>query len=306
MIVRKNLDPRIVVRVAWKRVAMLTLTAVVVVLGYHYYGNKDLAIDSLPASILGVALAILIGFRINSAYERWWEARRLWGAVVNDSRSVARQALTFITLRHAKDADDQGVADERKQFIYRQIAFVHAMKNHLRKLDPFEEIRPFLSEGEFAFARQQQHVPVAILNLHAKHLEILLEKGLIEDFRHMQIDIRLSALTDSLGGCERIKNTVFPRQYSFYTTMFVTLYSFLLPFILVGVSGWYTVPFTIVIGFIFFALDSIARGVENPFENTFNDTPMSSICRTIEINLKQMVGETELPAPVQPVNCFLY
>jgi ion channel-forming bestrophin family protein len=307
MIVRKNLDPKVVVRIAWKRLVLLTLVATIVSIAYHYYGNQNIAIDSLPASILGVALAILIGFRVNSAYERWWEARKLWGAIVNDSRSISRQALTFINEKHAPEAVDEAeVAEESRQFIYRQIAFVYATKNHLRKLNAAEEIKPFLSEGEFALMKDQANIPVTILNLHARHLEILLDKGFIEDFRHMQIDVRLSALTDSLGGCERIKNTVFPRQYSFYTTQFVTLYSFLLPFIFINGSGWFTIPFTIIVGFIFFALDSIARGVENPFENTYNDTPMSAICRTIEINLKQMLGETDLPKPIEPVNGFLY
>jgi ion channel-forming bestrophin family protein len=306
MIVRKNLDPKIIVRIGWRRVLWLTIVSTAVSIAYHYFGNKGIAIDSLPASILGVALAFLIGFRVNSAYERWWEGRRLWGAMVNDSRSIARQALTFFTFKHASSRDEQELYEERKQFIYRQIAFVYATKNHLRKLDVLTEIKPFLSDGEFAFLKEQQNIPVAILNLHGKHLEILLEKGFIEDFRHMQIDTRLSTLTDSLGGCERIKNTIFPRQYSFYTTWFVALYTFLLPFILVSGSGWFTIPFTVLIGFIFFALDSIARGIENPFENTFNDTPMSSICRTIENNLRQMLGEKDLPKPIEPVNGFLY
>lgn len=306
MIVKKNLHFRVVVRIAWKRVLLLAIVSTLVSVTYHYYGNKNIAIDNLPASILGVALAFLIGFRVNSAYERWWEGRRLWGAIVNDSRSIARQALTFFSMKHALDSNELEHNDERKQFIYRQIAFTYATKNHLRKLDVLTEIQPFLSDGEFLFVKDQQNIPIGILNLHARHLEILLSKGFIEDFRHMQIDVRLSALTDSLGGCERIKNTIFPRQYSFYTSWFIAIYTFLLPFILVSGSGWVTVPFTIIIGFIFFALDAIAKGIENPFQNTFNDTPMSSICRTIEINLRQMLGEGHLPKPVEPVNGFLF
>ena len=306
MIVRKHLDARIILRIGWKRVFMLVLISTVVSVVYYYYGNKDIAIDSLPASILGVALAFLIGFRVNSAYERWWEGRKLWGAIVNDSRSVCRQAITFMSITHSPSGNENELTAEKKKFLYRQIAFVYAVKNHLRKLDVINDVKPFLGEDELNALQGQQNIPAAILQLHARHLEELLDDGYIEDFRHMQIDVRLSALTDSLGGCERIKNTVFPRQYSYYTTYFVAIYSYLLPFILVSNSGWFTIPFTVLIGFIFFALDSIARGIENPFENTFNDTPMSAICRTIEINIRQMLGEKDLPKPVEPVNGFLY
>lgn len=307
MIVRKHLDPVIVLRVAWKRVLILLIVSVSVTFTYHYFDNEDLAIDSLPASVLGVALAILIGFRINSAYERWWEARRLWGAVVNDSRTVARQALSFFGYSRLQNNESEETEQEKKKFLYRQIAFVYALKNHLRKQSQHQEFQSYLSDPEFyKLTQYTQHIPNAILLLHADHLRQLIQQGVIEDLRHMQIDSTLSSLSDSMGGCERIKNTVFPRQYSYYTTIFIAIYSYLLPFVFVSKSGWATVPFTVIIGFIFFALDTIASGIENPFENSYNDTPMSSICRTIEINLKQMLHESEIPKTVEPIHGFLY
>jgi ion channel-forming bestrophin family protein len=306
MIVRKHLDYRIVIRVGWKRVVILLAISSFVVIASSQFGRTDLAIDSLPASILGVALSILLGFRVNSAYERWWEGRRLWGGIVNDSRSIARQSLSFFASRVGFDHSDETIPEEKRRFVYRQIAFVYALKNHLRKQDNIEEIKPFLDAGEFTYLKEQKNIPNAVLFLHAKHLEYAMANGFIEDFRHMQIDTRMNELCNSMGGCERIKNTIFPRQYSYYASIFIAIYTYFLPFILVGQSGWITIPFTVLIGFIFFALDSIARGIENPFENTFNDTPMSSICRTIEINLRQMLGEKDLPEPVQPVNGFLF
>jgi len=306
MIVRKNLDPRIVFRVAWKRMSLLLLISSGVTLVYHYFGEQQLAIDNLPASILGVALAILIGFRINNAYERWWEARRLWGNIVNESRNISRQVLSFFSPGASDGLEKLVVQREKRKFIYRQIAFAVALKNHLRKLPARQELEPFLDEEEFKNLEGQQHLPNAILLLHAKHLERLRELNIVDDFRQMQIDTKISALCDALGGCERIKNTVFPRQYSVYATSFIALYSYLLPFVFVSKSGWATIPFTMIIGFIFFALDSIARGIENPFENNYNDTPMTALCRTIEINLKEMIREEKLPEPVQPVNGFLY
>jgi putative membrane protein len=274
------------------------VVAIVVNVAYYYFGNKDIAIDSLPASILGVAIAFLIGFRVNSAYDRWWEARKLWGALVNDSRTVARQIQTFVK----KPGSEAHV----KKFIYRQIAFVYALKNALRKKEIMDEIKPFLDAEEWQTLQDQKNIPNAILLNHGKHLEQLRGEKLLDEFPHMQLDIKLSNLCDSMGGCERIKNTIFPRQYSFYSTFFVKLYTFALPFTLVGESGWVSIPSTVIIGFIFYALDNIATGIENPFENTNNDTPMSSICRTIEINLRQTLGEKELPPPVEPVNGFLF
>jgi putative membrane protein len=204
------------------------------------------------------------------------------------------------------DITEESIVEEKRKFVYRQIAFVYALKNHLRKQDNLDELKPFLDSTEFNYLTEQKNVPNAMLFLHARHLQQAVAKGLMEDLHHLQIDGRINELCNAMGGCERIKNTVFPRQYSYYASMFIAIYSCFLPFILVGQSGWITIPFTVLIGFIFFALDSIAKGIENPFENSFNDTPMTSICRTIEINLRQMLDEKEIPAPVQPVNGFLY
>lgn len=165
---------------------------------------------------------------------------------------------------------------------------------------------PWFDEVQLNQLSRSRHIPNAILLLQAQRLEQAFQLKATEDFRHMQIDTRLNALTDAMGACERIKNTVFPRQYSYYSTKFTLLYSILLPFILVQEAGVLVIPFTILIGFIFFALDGIAAGIENPFENSFNDTPLTSISRNIELNLREMLGEENLPNPLQPVNGFLF
>jgi ion channel-forming bestrophin family protein len=306
MIVRKTLDLKKIIAIAWRRVLILTAISSSACISYLHFGNTQIAIDSLPASIVGVAISILIGFRVNSAYERWWEARRIWGTVVNDSRSIARQALTFFSLHRSELKEPGELVAEKRKFVYRQIAFAYALKNHLRKQAVVSELTGFLKQDELEYVSRHKNVPNALIYLHAVQLEERLSSGFIEDFRHMQMDTKLSALTDSLGACERIKNTVFPRQYSVYTTLFIVVYTYLLPFILVSICGWFTIPLSVIIGFIFFALDTIAKGIENPFENTFNDTPMSSLCRTIEINLKEMLGEKTVPEPVEPIHGFLY
>ena len=306
MIIRKVLDFRIVWRVGRKRMLVLAAISTSVYLLYEHFGNKAIVVSTIPASILGVALAFLIGFRVNSAYERWWEARKIWGALINDSRTFARQVITFINPKPDHDPEEDRSSGVRKTLIYGQLGYVYALKNHLRRKDIFEETAPFFDEADMGELKNAKHVPNAIILLQARRIQAALNEGHTEDFRHMQLDNTLNRLCDSMGAAERIKNTVFPRQYSYYSTTFTRIYSYLLPFILVRECGWTVIPFTLIIGFIFFALDSIASGIENPFENSVNDIPMNSICRTIEINLKEMLGEPDLPSPVEPVNGFLY
>lgn len=305
MIVRKHLDPKVVIQRTWRRVTMLLLVSAAVALLNWWQGKHIVSFSVVPASILGVAISFLVGFRVNSAYERWWEARKLWGAIVNDSRSFARQATTFLSLRHNPNGSEAEAQALARELVYRQIAFAYATKNSLRKLEVLPELAPFLPPEEIQSLSNEKNIPVALLHRQAQRLRHIHESGYIEDFRHMQMDAKLSTLNDSLGGCERIKNTVFPRQYSDYSTLFVIIYTFLLPFTLVKEMGFLVIPATVVIGFIFYALDAIASGIDNPFNNTLNDTPLNSICRTIEINLRQMLGEEDLPPPVEPVNGFL-
>lgn len=307
MIVRKVLDWRIIVRIAWKRMLSLAIVSTTVAIVYRVYG-ADVSISTLPASILGIAIAFLIGFRVNSAYERWWEARKIWGAIVNDSRTFARQVLTMVNTSFRPEASSQEVTGLQKQLIYGQIGFVWALNWNLRK-NPVQmntDASVFFSNEEWLALSTSANVPNAILTLLGQKLEETRQKGLTEDFRHMQMDNTLSRLTESMGMAERIKNTVFPRQYSYYSTLFTKVYSYMLPFVLVPDTGFWVILFTCLIGFVFFALDSIANGIDNPFNNSLNDTPMTAISRTIEINLREMLGEQSLPEPVQDVNGFLY
>ena len=306
MIVRKHLSLKKVIYGLWKPLMTIVVLSTAVAVAHDYFGNKSIEAPTTPAGILGTALAILLGFRNNSAYDRWWEARRLWGAFVNDSRTFARQTLTFLSLKHNKNGNETELRLFQKELIYRQIAFVYATAHHLRKQDPFESLKAFLTSTEIDGLRKEQNVPNAILQKQAKRIQEMQEVGYIEDFRHMQMDTKLSALCDSLGGCERIKNTVFPRQYSYYTTAFVWVFLLFLPFALVKELGYLTIPAAFLIAFIFFVLSIVGGNIENPFENNVSDTPMTALSRTIEINLRQQLGETNLPEPVKPIGGYLY
>lgn len=305
MIIRKSLDWRIIIRRSWKRSSTLLLLSTLVAIAYHLLWLDNLAISTMPASILGVAIAFLIGFRVNSAYERWWEARKIWGALVNDTRSWARQAMCLIPTPDT-GMETTEAQQIHRELLYRQLAFVYALKNHLRKLDIMPEIAPFVSPDELAGYAGKSNIPNSILQKQASRLRELSASGQLDNFRLIQLDNTLNRLCDEMGACERIKNTVFPRQYSYYSTLFTKIYSYMLPFVLVGETGWLVIPFTMLIGFVFYALDIIAYGIDNPFENSWNDTPMSAISRTLEINLREQLGETNLPEAAQPINGFLY
>ncbi len=303
MIIRKHLHPFIIARLGWKRVLTLTVLSSLVYLAYGRFGNKELAISTLPASILGIAIAFLIAFRVNAAYERWWEGRQVWGRLVNDSRTFARQAGTFIP-REAQKKPSQGARVVLRELTDGQIGFVYALNNSLRGRDVIESVRAYFPPEALSRIEVQRNIPNAILQLQAMRLAAAFGEN-CGNMAHTELSRTLDRLCDSMGSAERIKSTVFPRQYGYYATVFTMMYSYLLPFILVQECGWLVIPFTVLIGFIFFSLDNIAGQIENPFSNTFNDTPMDFLCRTIEINLRQMNGDAECPEPIEPVNGFL-
>ena len=308
MIVRKSLNLRIVIRMAWRRLLMLSLLCRAV---------KWLALpDDLPfvdgvkmiEGILGTAVSILIGFRVTSAYERWWEARKVWGALVNESRTFSRQIVSLLSPHFHPDRDDSRIEGSRRELILGMVGLAYAVKNHLRRLPALQrdELAPYFPAAALEGLLASRHVPVAIILWLARRLQTAFEDRHTEDFRHMQIDATLNRITDAVGAMDRIKTTVFPRQYAVYSTMFTAMFAYLLPLALMPVGGWQIAPFVVAVGFIFFALDSIAGGIENPFDHTFNDTPMSALARGIEIQLREALGDPDLPSPVEPVDGNLW
>jgi putative membrane protein len=282
--------------VVWKRILFLLVISIGCVVLYQHYG-RDVQITNLPLSIFGTVLAILMGFRVNSAYERWWEARKVWGAIVNDSRSVARMIIGFC------EGAGQKVLT---QLVYRHVAFCYAAAGHLRGLPTSEIIAPYLTEADQARALAIANVPNTIMLLQTQHLAQLHADGHLTEWQQRQLEERLTALVDSLGKCERIKKTVFPHDYSWYSTHLVDAFGLLIPFVIVDDAGWQTVIWTLLLGNSFFAMNKLAMLIEKPFENRVNDTAMTAISRNIEIDLRQMLGETEVPEPMKPVDGVLW
>lgn len=311
MIVKRNFNPLKVVR--YVNTELLVAAAIAVTV-YWLHRQKVTAI-SIPfsiAAILGSALAIFIAFRNNSSYSRWWEARTLWGGIINSSRVLARLIITF-TDSHAHQQNFDRVRSEKfkKEMVYRLIAWVHALRLHLRKQDSWEELKDLLPGDEFHELMKTSNKPNYLHLLSGKKIYEAMANGTLGGFDSFQMEGQLLALANHQGGCERIKNTPLLRQYDFFTRVFLYTFIVLLPFSLIGDFArmnvdYLMIPVSIIISFVFAIIGKVGEVNEDPFENRITDVPLTAMCNTIERDLREMLGETDLPRKAEPVNGFLY
>jgi putative membrane protein len=262
------------------------------------------ALPHIPLALFGSAIGLIVAFRNNSSYGRWWEARTLWGGIVNNSRAWARQVLTAIAPQ--KEADQEAVRAAQCRMVHLQIAWVHALRQQLRGQPPLDELHGLLEEDDLVKLKDQKNIPLTISIWQSHMVREALEKDWIDSLQWSALDRSLEDLGDLQGGSERIKNTPMPKQYDYYPQLFVKIYCLLLPLGLVQSMGWFTPLGSTLVGFIFLALDKIGRDLEDPFDNTIYDIPLSSMARTIEINLRQSLGERSLPEPLQPTKGVLW
>lgn len=323
MYVRNNLRWRVVWKFSRRGVIIFVLYSILVCVLYGPLNLKVISIPWQPVATLGIAVSFYIGFKNNGSYDRFWEGRQLWGGIVNYSRLWAVQALEFVTSRvdapdvTAPDASASELTDWHKNLVRRQIAWCNAVRLQLRRqvADYWDsDVAPFLTTKESEDIRNLQNPAAHIIRLQAAELRILREeRGLLNDFQHMRLVQTLEELYNLQGGCERIKNTPFPRQYAYYSFVFVWLFAALLPLGLVGEFDkmgtsrvWLMIPFSVLISWVFNTIEVVGHTSENPFDNQINDVPMTSICRTIEIDLREMLGDTDVPAKLEPVDDILY
>lgn len=283
------------------RLGLLLVLDTTVACLYVFGDVKWLAMSSFPLGMVGAALSLFLAFRTKSAYDRWWEACTLWGGLVNSSRTFARQVLTLLRTQQ----ESAPARDLQRQLVMLQIGYVHALRCHLRNQNPYPELRNRLDPATIAHLRTQKNVPVAMLLQMGKLLESANTRGWIDSYRWTTIDSTLSSLTDIQGGCERIKNTPMPKQYDYFPRLMVMFFCFLLPFGLVEGLQLLTPLASCSLSVIFITLDSIGREIETPFENTVHDTPMTALSRTIEIDLRLLLGEKH-PPELHPVSGFVY
>ncbi len=263
----------------------LVVVVIVKVLGWEWIASRD-----IPLALYGSTIGIVVAFRNSSAYSRWWEARTVWGQIVNSSRNLARQVCPSLS-------SDSEISAMQRNIVYHQIAFVYSLRQQLRGLDPAPEIHRFLSSDELAHLVPEKNLPLALQTGMATVLRDARNRKWISEWEWQSIDRTLSDLMASQGAAERIKNTPLPKQYDFFLNLFVLIYCLLLPIGMVSALGWFTPLGSTLVGFMFLALDRIGRNLEDPFENSANDLPLTAITKTIEINLLQILGDTALPEP---------
>ena len=290
MLVYKHIPFSFLIRLNWKYLLF--------VLGLGsatWYLSTVLVIHNptvlLPSvTVFGAILSIFLAFRTNEAYSRWWEARILWGQLVNTSRSLAREVIAYLHRGNLQQPDSQEMVTQR--IIYRHLAFINALRLHLRGEDGYDaELGKYLSKEELNTVLEAANKPTKIVANQSKDIsEQYIDDGR-NSFEYVQLNTTLNKLYDIQGGCERIKNTVFPRMYAYYTTTFTWVFSTLLIISLVDEFEWQTMLVRMLVAYVFLVLDNLGRRLKNPFENQVDDTPMSALCRTIEIDLREMLGE---------------
>jgi putative membrane protein len=303
----------------------------------YKYEHINFNIPWLPISVIGTAVAFYVGFKNNSAYDRMWEARKIWGAIVNSSRAWGMYVDGYITNQFAAEKlSPMELAAIKKRLIYRHIGWLYSLRSQLLQPTPWEhinqskhiaklasryqnesgiglvekeanevELKHFLPEKEYSQLINSANTATRIINEQSRDLTQLREKGLIDDFRHMEMGKTLSDFYVHQGKCERIKKFPLPRQYANMSRAFIGIFIFLLPFSMIpelmklGDWGfWLSIPITALIGWIYVMMEVVGDYSENPFQGMANDIPMLSLCRTIEIDLRQILNETDLPKPI--------
>lgn len=319
----------------------------------------------LPIGLVGTALAFIISFKNNATYGRLWEARKIWGGIVNASRSFAIMTNDFITNERAKkQLSEAELFTIRKQLIMRHVAWMASLRHALRTPKPWEisnynksdreyidnrfnvkeritsldeELTGYVTEEEKQFILSQRNKQGACLNLQSKQLRELKEQGYIWEFSFLEMEKMLVEFFTLQGKVERIKNFPYPRQFATLNRFFIWIFVFLLPFgmmhefnkigtqivelaqtwkpyptggyhHIIELIGehfvWFTIPFSVVISWIFHTMERIGEVSENPFEGTPNDIPITTMARGIEIDIRQIIGdaESEIPAPIEAVH----
>jgi putative membrane protein len=275
------------------------LIATLVTISHGDLFELKITLTTIPFTLIGLPISIFLGFRNNTAYDRFWEARKLWGELLIRSRNLSRQCQSLIAYPITAIASN-GLTDIRVRMIYRAIAFSYALKNLLRDL-PGEDMPQWLTQEEVTLMQSSKNKPDFLINRMALDLQQSMNEKRIDPCLAANIDTTLSAITATAAACERIKNTPIPFSYTLLLHRTAYIYCFLLPFGLVDSIGFMT-PFVVaIVAYTFFGLDALGDEIEEPFGLDANDLPLDAICRAIEIDLLEAIQHAPLPAPMLPV-----
>jgi putative membrane protein len=343
MIIEKRIPFSVIFGWTKFHILWLTIWACFAVSFYKYSGWDFLAMPWLPLSIIGTAVAFYVGFKNNSAYDRMWEARKIWGEITNDSRTLGICIKSYIGNQFTKNQVSENELNEIKtRLVKYHIAWLYQLRRQLLEVAYWEHANQNGQYGKLAEKYRNNGIglydeenaentldkyiskhdelrilkcanpAVQLIDIQSTKIEELRRNDLIDDFRHIEFQNLLRAFYEYQGKAERIKKYPLPRQYANMSLNFITILIFLLPFGMVGEMSKLgdlgiamSIPFTILIGWIYITMELIGDYSENPFQGMGNDTPMLSICRNIEIDLLEMLGEKNIPKPIQAKNGIL-
>jgi len=337
-------------------ILLFIIIASVPVFLFDIVGLKWLHVPWLPLGVLGTAISFIISFKNNASYDRLWEARKIWGGIVNTSRTWTIMVKDFIDNKHAQDPlSENRLKAIKREIVHRHIAWLTALRYQLRAEKPWEThlktakenikfkenhfivfedtitikeaITPYLSENEYKEVFNKGNKPSQLLGIQSKELKKLMHSGLIEDFRHMEMMNVLKELYTLQGKSERIKNFPYPRQYATLNYVFVWVFIILLPFgimegfesigkdiltdltlhnsrtdwghqiqeFIAGHFVWFSIPFSTLLAWVFHTMEKIGENSENPFKGGANDVPITDLSRSIEIDIRQLIDDTDIP-----------
>ena len=296
MLLENKIPPTYILnKVKYDMVSVVVVSVSVHLLTTYY---QDFLPDMPPTipGFIGTAISILLSFKISQSYDRWWEARKVWGSIVNDSRSLVLQLQSL-----AADGSQAVV----RQMGLRQIAWCYCLGQSLRGLAPTDNLAGLISADALQEISGHKNKPLALLGLHARDLKELRQAQQLDLFSHIQLDNTLVRLCDAQGKAERIKSTVFPVTYRIFLHAIIYLFVVTLSLSLKDVPFRFELPLLLTISCAFFLLEKSATHMQDPFENRPTDCAITAIATTIEINLKQLLGETDVPDPQQPEVFYL-
>jgi ion channel-forming bestrophin family protein len=299
---------------------------------YHVLGWRWVAMPWTVVALLGTAAAFLIGFKNTQTYNRTWEARQIWGSILNVSRTWGVQCRDFV------ESNPEAV----KTLIYRHFGWLTALRYQMREARSWEnsgkphnkeysrfykvperetpveeELAKYLDQDELNYVLSTKNRAAQIISLQSKTLRKLADSGHLDEFRFLELQKLVREFYEHQGRSERIKNFPYPRQFATINRFFIWLFCIMLPFgmlrefeklnegmtgLLEGQMIWLTLPFSVFVSWVFTSLEMVGDATENPFEGSANDVPISQISRTIEIDLREMLGETELPPAIKAEN----
>lgn len=315
-----------------KNILKFVILSVIPVLLYKYLNLQWLAVPWTVVALLGTATAFIVGFKNTQTYNRTWEARQIWGGILNSSRAWGVMARDFL------DNPQQS-----KQLVYRHFAWLTALRYAMRDSRSWEaqslqhnqeyqnthysipekqsslesELEKYLSKDELSYIMSTKNKAAQLLSLQSKTIKELYRTHQIDSIQFVEMQRSIKDLYDQQGRSERIKNFPYPRQFATINTVFIRIFCILLPYgmlkdfdklnetisgVLQGYMIWFVVPFSILICWMYTTLDQVGESTENPFEGSPNDVPISQMSRTIEIDMREMLGETDLPPAIQPQN----